>query len=171
MGLDDRFEGIADWLQRVAFVGASLEELVEGLCTRLRDAGIRTFGRLRYSWVCRLYRAVCIARRQGRRGRTLLPRCYGVLRDTATIGVHEAGHRRVLPYQHACDGGQTHCDGAVFRFGTDGNLLGAHLRSIGSERRSCAAMSSGSAVHCFTATCADQRNSACDCHPKTTLPL
>ncbi len=34
------FERIADWLQRVALVDASLEDLIEGLSSRLRDAGI-----------------------------------------------------------------------------------------------------------------------------------
>ncbi|MFD3191283.1 adenylate/guanylate cyclase domain-containing protein [Sedimentitalea sp. HM32M-2] len=38
--MNDRFERIADWLQRVALLDASLEDLVQGLGTRLIDAGV-----------------------------------------------------------------------------------------------------------------------------------
>ena len=38
--MSDTFERIADWLQRVALLDVSLEELIEGLGTRLVEAGV-----------------------------------------------------------------------------------------------------------------------------------
>ena len=38
--MSDTFERIADWLQRVALLDVGLEELIEGLGTRLVEAGV-----------------------------------------------------------------------------------------------------------------------------------